>query len=197
MSLLRELFGPSKEEVWRQLSAESDAQYIEGGFWKGDKVQAQHAEWTVTLDTYVISNGKSSIPFTRMRAPFKNPEAFRFTIYRHGFFSEMAKWFGMQDVAVGYATFDDNFIIKGSDEAKLRRLFANARIRALIEAQPEIHFTLKHPEVYFGGKDSVDVDVLEFVVAGVIKDITRLKLLYELFAETLDELCRIRAVTGK
>jgi hypothetical protein len=30
-------------------------------------------------------------------------------------------------------------------------------------------------------------------VVGVIKDIERLKLLYELFAETLEQLCRIGA----
>jgi hypothetical protein len=35
------------------------------------------------------------------------------------------------------------------------------------------------------------VDELHFTVVGVIKDIARLKLLYELFAETLNELCRI------
>ena len=33
------------------------------------------------------------------------------------------------------------------------------------------------------------VDELYFNVAGVIKDLDRLKLLYELFAETLDQLC--------
>jgi hypothetical protein len=28
-------FGPSKDEVWRQLSQEIGAEYIEGGLWKG------------------------------------------------------------------------------------------------------------------------------------------------------------------
>jgi hypothetical protein len=32
-------------------------------------------------------------------------------------------------------------------------------------------------------------------VAGVIKDVDRLKLLYDLFAETLEELCRIGAAS--
>jgi hypothetical protein len=35
------------------------------------------------------------------------------------------------------------------------------------------------------------VDELHFEVVGVIKDIDRLKLLFELFSETLDELCRM------
>jgi hypothetical protein len=35
------------------------------------------------------------------------------------------------------------------------------------------------------------VDELYFQVVGVIKDVEQLKLLYALFAETLDQLCRI------
>lgn len=36
-----------------------------------------------------------------------------------------------------------------------------------------------------------DADTLEFHVPGIITDIERLKLLFDLFAETLDALCRI------
>src|SRR5688572_29157202 len=86
MSVLRQLFGPSGKEIWRQLSEETGARYKEGGFWKGDKVQVTHGEWTVTLDVFVVSTGKSTITYTRMRAPFMNPDGFRFRIYRRGFF---------------------------------------------------------------------------------------------------------------
>ena len=41
------------------------------------------------------------------------------------------------------------------------------------------------------------VDELHFTVVGIIKDIDRLKLLYELFAETLDQLCRMGAAYEK
>jgi hypothetical protein len=62
-------FGPSKYEVWRQLSEEIGAEVVQGGFWKGgSKVQAHVGPWTVTLDTYTVSSGHSLITFTRMRA---------------------------------------------------------------------------------------------------------------------------------
>src|ERR1035438_3281430 len=59
VTFMRNLFGPSTQEIWRQLCAEIGAQYVEGGFWKGDKVQAAHGPWTITLDTYTVSTGKS------------------------------------------------------------------------------------------------------------------------------------------
>jgi hypothetical protein len=193
MSIVRKLFGPSRKEIWTQLSEEMSARYVDGGFWKGDKVQATHGEWTVTLDTYAVSTGKATIVFTRMRAPFVNPDGFRFTVYRKGFFSDLGKLLGMQDIEIGDPRFDDDFIVKGSDETRVRALLSNARIRDLIAKQPQIQFTVKDDEGYFGPTFPEGVDELHFSVVGVIKDIERLKLLYELFAETLDQLCRMGA----
>lgn len=195
MGFLRQLFGPSREEIWRQLSSEIDAQYVEGGFWKGDKVQTRHEQWTITLDTYTVSHstGKthSSTTYTRIRAPYVNKDSFRFTIYRKGFFSDLGKMLGMQDVEVGYPEFDEAFIIKGNDEQKLRELFANERIRQLLEMQPAVHLTVKDDEGWFSKTFPEGVDELHFIVVGVIKDVERLKSLYYLFAEVLNQLCHI------
>ncbi len=195
MGILRQLFGPSREEIWRQLCSEIGAQYVDGGFWKGDKVQAHCGQWTVTLDTYTAthSDGKttSSTTYTRMRAPYVNKDGFRFTIYRKSIFSGLGKLLGMQDVEVGYPEFDEAFIIKGNDEAKLRALFANPRIRQLIEMQPSIYLTVKDDEGWFGTHFPEGVDELCFNVLGVIKDVEQLKSLYYLFAEMLNHLCHI------
>ena len=73
--------------------------------------------WTITLDTYTESTRRQShVTYTRMRAPYVNPEGFRFTIYRKGFFSDLGKLLGMQDIEVGDPEFDEAFIIKGNDE---------------------------------------------------------------------------------
>ncbi|HTD22054.1 MAG TPA: hypothetical protein VK738_05340 [Terriglobales bacterium] len=192
MGILRELFGPSKEEIWQQLSAEINGRYVAGGFWTGDKVEATHGQWTITLDVPVITVGRrTNNSLTRMRAPYVNPDGFRFMVYRRSVFSEIAQWFGMQDVKVGYEPFDHDFVIKGNDEAKLRLLFANARIRYLIAAQPDILFTVKDDEGWFEAPFPKGVDELYFEVMDDIEDLERLKLLYELFAETLDQLCHI------
>jgi len=191
MGTWRKLFGPSKEEIWRQLTTEIEGLYVPGGFWNGDKVQATHGEWTMTLDTYAVSTGKTTIVFTRMRAPYVNPDGFRFTVYRKGIFTDIAKRFGMQDVEVGDEAFDRDFVIKGTDEGKLRDLFANPRIRELLATKPELQLTVKDDEGWFGPSFPEGVDELYFALPGVIKDVERLKRLYALFGETLDQLCRM------
>jgi hypothetical protein len=184
-------FGPSKDEAWRQLSEDIGAEFVEGGFWKGNKVQAQVGTWTITLDTYTVHTQHSHVTYTRMRAPYVNPEGFRFTIYRKGIFSELGKLLGMQDIEVGDPDFDEAFIIKGSDEFRVRDLFADPQIRQIIQAQPKIRLEVKDSEGWFGPTFPEDVDELHFQVVEVIKDIERLKALFDLFAAVLDQLCRI------
>jgi len=191
MGVLRQIFGPSKDEVWKQVSSELGAEFVEAGFCRGSKLQVRVKEWTLTLDTYLVSTGKTAIPFTRMRAPYVNSDGFRFRIYRAGVFSELGKLLGMQDIEVGHSEFDRAFVIQGTDPVKVHLLFGNAEIRRLLEAQPTIKLEVKDDEGWFGTSFPEGVDELCFVVPGVIKDIQRLKLLYELFAETLNHLCHI------
>ncbi len=187
------MFGPSRKEVWRKLSQELDARYVDGGFWRGDKVTVDHGNWTVTLDTYTVSTGKVTVVYTRMRAPFVNPGGFRFNIYRKSVFSGIAKFFGMQDLEIGDPPFDQDFIIQATDELRVRALLANTTLRDLIVRQKDIAFSVKDDEGWFGSSFPEGVDELYFSVTGIIKDLDRLKLLYDLFAETLDELHRLGA----
>jgi hypothetical protein len=191
MGLLRQVFGPSKEEIWSQLSREIGAEYNEGGLFKAGKVILAYHEWEITLDTYTVSTGKSHITYTRMRAPYVNRDGFRFNIYRKSVFSWIGKLFGTQDVEVGDAFFDDQFIIQGEPEHLVRSLLTNERIRQLIYDQKDIHFEIKDDEGLFKKSFPEGVDMLYFQVVGVIKDKDRLKSLFDLFALVLDQLCRL------
>jgi hypothetical protein len=189
MGILREIFGPSKKEIWRSLSDQIGSEFKDGGFFSEDKVVARVKDWTLTLDTYTVSTGKTSITYTRMRAPYVNKDGFRFKIYRKGVFSEIGKMFGSQDVEIGFPEFDEDFIIKGNDEQKLRSLFANNKIRELIALQPDICLEVKDDEGWFATSFPEGVDELYFSVSGVIKDIELLKALFDLYGEVLNQMC--------
>src|ERR1700690_1109768 len=90
MGIWRDMFGPSKDEIWSQLSAQIGAQFEPGGFFKSGKVTLTHGQWEITLDTYTVSSGKSSTTFTRLPAPYVNADGFRFNVYTNGPFSQFA-----------------------------------------------------------------------------------------------------------
>lgn len=189
--MLREIFGPSKKEIWNELSEKINAKYVEGGFFGRDKVVTRSKEWTITLDTYTVSSGKSSTTYTRMRAPYVNKDGFKFKIYREGIFSELGKFLGMEDIEIGYPEFDANFIIKGNNKNKVKELFSNAQLQELIGFQPRLHLEVKDDEGWFGTEFPEGVDELYFQVVGVIKDMELLESLFELFSKVLDNLCII------
>jgi len=188
-------FGSGAEEVWGQLCKEIGGELVQNGRWKGSKVKLDVDPWTIVLDKHTVSDGENSTTYTRLRAPFLNPAGFRFEIHRKGPFSGLGKLLGMQDIEVGDAEFDEAYIIKSNDEATLRELLADLRIRQMIEGLPHVRLEIKDNEGWFGTKFPDDADELYLLVPGVIKDIALLKSLFSLFASMLDQLCRIRATT--
>jgi len=101
----------------------------------------------------------------------------------------------MQDIEIADPLFSEHFVVKANDETRVRAMLADPKVRDLIEQQPDIRFTVKDDEGYFGTTFPDGVDELSFQVCGVIKDVERLKLLFDLFAETLDRLCEIGSAT--
>jgi hypothetical protein len=97
----------------------------------------------------------------------------------------------MQDIEVGDPEFDEAFVIKGNDEVRVVNLFADAKVRRMIEDQPKIRLEVKDNESWFGPQFPENVDELRFQIVGVLKDIERLKALFDLFTAALDQLCRI------
>jgi hypothetical protein len=191
MGFGREIFGPGRKEVWSELSRLIGADYIDEGFFGKNKVMARVKEWTITLDTYTVSTGKATVTYTRMRAPYVNKDGIWFKIYKSGFFSELGKRLGMQDIETGFPEFDTEYIIKGNHEDKVRELFSKTSIQKLIELQPRFCLEVKDDEGWFGEEFPEGVDELYFSVAGEIKKIELLKALFELFADVLEYMCEI------
>lgn len=191
-------FGPGHEEVWQQFASTVGAEFTDGGWFGQDRVDFQWREWQITLDKYVVSHGKSSTTYSRIRAPYLNLDGFRFKIYRKGVFSDLGKQLGLvQDFQIGDPRFDDAFIVQGNDEAKVNLMLREFGLVALIEAQPEFSFEVKDDEGWFGATFPDGVDELYFIAHGLITEVEQLKKLFQLFCEVLDYLKRTGSAAGE
>lgn len=191
MGLLREIFGPSKGEIWSQLANDIGGQYEKGGILGTDALRYRAGQWEITLDTFIVSTGKSSATYTRMRAPFINKDGLYFKIYRECLFSAIGKMFGMQDIEIGNRDFDNGFIVKGNNADKVRLLLHDTQLILLMQQQPGICFGVKNDDGWFGSQFPRGVDELYFQCYGIIKDEARLKSLFEMFSITLQRLVQI------
>ncbi len=183
--------GSSKEDIWRKLADELHGKFIDGK-WSFDKVQVEHDCWTITLDSYAVVTGHVHIPMTRFRAPFVNPEGFRFSITRQDMFTGLQKIFGMQDIEIGADEFDHDFVIQANDEPKIKLLLQKESIREKLKDEEFGSFEVIDDEGWFSStKYPADTDLVIYTTTGEITDKDRLKKLFELFAQTLDQLCAI------
>lgn len=189
--VLRKLFGPSKEEVWARLADQIGARLEKGSWRTGSRLVADVPPWQIVLDTYTESNGETSATYTRMRAPYANRDGLRFNVYRTSIFTGLGKILGMQDIEIGDPWFDSAFVIQGNNEHQIRALLAHQRLRDLLHAQPHIRFGVNAGNGWFRRKYPPGVDELHFTCPGIVKDVERLRQLYDLFAEVLHLLCHI------
>lgn len=189
--MLRELFGPSKDEVWRALAQQVNGRFTEGGWFGHDNVQARVGDWLITLDTYTVSTGKSSHTYTRLRAPFVNRDGFHFVINRAGLLTPLAKFFGMQDLEIGEPFFDHHFVVRSNNPQKIGALLSNQRIRHLLMAQPQVSFQVQRDEGWFGPHYPAGVDQLYFQYGGIMTNLGALRAAFDLFSEVLNQLCHL------
>lgn len=190
--MFEEFFGPNRNELWRQLAAQIGATYELHPVWHTSWVRLQHRQWTIVLDVHY----QGKVNFTRMRARILNRDGFWFTIYPRGVVSTARKWLGMQDVVVGHERFDVDFIIQGNNEASLKALFDNAELRFLMESLPNVHFSIADHDHSFWGLPE-GIDELCLTTKDEMRDLVRLKLLFALFQETLDELRRLGTISAE
>lgn len=188
------LFGQDRKDIWEQLTKEINAHMIEGGSWNGDRIEVDHNKWTLYLETDTVPTGDTNITYTRMLAPFVSKDGLIFRIYKSSIFSGIGKILGMEDIQTGHDGFDDDFIIKGNHQDKIIQLFDNDHIRDLIISQPQLSLEIKSTE---GTSESDDQYELYFSHLGAITDLDRLKSLFDLFMEMLDELVRIGSASAK
>jgi hypothetical protein len=96
----------------------------------------------------------------------------------------------MQDIEIGDPLFDHEFVLQSNNEVKLRE-FLNPPLRELLRAQPRVLFQVKDDEGVFRQRFPNGVDELCFVAFGVVRDVDRLKGLFDLFSATLQRLCEV------
>lgn len=182
---------PEKRKAWKRFCEETGADFSREksrGLRKTDTIRSYYKNWIIKIDT--LKKGKKAT-ITRVRAAYLNADSFYFRIYREGLFQSLQKRMGLEDVVIGYPGFDEDFIIQGNDQRKLQQLFSKESIRRIISWQPDIHLKNEVDESWKTHEEGRGVSIMEFKVMGLISDLHRLKDLYTLFSELLDQMVEI------
>lgn len=191
MASLRERFADRENELWKKISDQLGGELTDQKGSRHDKVVAQVGQWTVTLDQHSEAGYRSEHIYTRLRAPFVNPDGLRFAVSHQSIFTNIGTLVGMQDIKVEHEPFDNMFRVQGSNPDKIKSLFDDDALRELVKLEPHINIQVRDAGNWFEDWFKDEVDELVVEVEGEVKDIDRLKRLFYLFARTLDDMCRL------
>lgn len=162
-----------------------NGRYVEGGFSKGPYMVFEHHCFEIVFDYHVVSTGKSTITYTRVRTAFKNPKEYKLKLGKEGFFSKVGKAFGGQDIEIGDEIFDQSHIIKSNDESMTTRLLNKFEIKSRINFKK--NFSLDIVQKNSMGIKSVEGESgLIFYTVGKLKHEVEVITLIELFRHILD-----------
>lgn len=188
MKFLADLFRNRRREAWLKAASVLGAEVTPGSWFAIEKIRLRHRNWTILLDGYYQSSGKSGHHVTRFRAPVQTPSNFRFSLVKKGFLQEIGLFFGMQDVKTGSLEFDEAFILQGQPDTLVADVWDSDELRGMAPALEGGQFG-----IVAGFWEPSKVE-LTFTCIGLIQDEHRLLMLFGLFRECLDQMCDLACI---
>lgn len=174
--------------IWQEFAKETNGTFKEGYSWRSDSTEIEYKNWKITFDNFTVWSGKYSSETTRIFAPIKLSDKFRFEIYREGFIRKIENLFGTQDIEIGYPEFDNAFTIKSNNEFKIKALLRNKDIQKLIKSLKKVNLQISDRKGIWEEKLPENEYELSYFADGVIHNLDTLKSLLQLFKLILDEL---------
>lgn len=170
---------PTEEQLWQQVIADfkEDPDPLE---YSAILEQQGHR---VILDIYNNhAVGFEAAAFTCFNTFLYNKNNFRFALRTKSFTDEVGKFFGMEDLILGFNAFDEKFIIKSNDEQKTVSLFADQHVRDTLLSLANISFgIIEYTMEDTNGKALF----LELKIENAITDPLQLREIYNAFFKTL------------
>lgn len=166
-------------EIWQQITDDfnKESDFLEY------RVMIEQQNRRVLLDIDIDLGGgfEGGYESTLLRSQIKSTEDFRFATHHESFIDEVGKFFGMQDVVVGFPEFDQKVIIKSNDETRVKSIFSDTSVRGVFQALDNYTFgVIMH---HLEGKDKSPC--LELNIDSAITDPVELKRIYCAFFKVL------------
>jgi hypothetical protein len=169
--------GTTEDEIWQQITPDIDEDTFEY------HALIQHADHEIILYIDIDAGGgfEGGYATTGFSTPISN-SSFKFAIHEEHFTDEIGKFFGMQDIEIGYPELDHHLIIKTNDEDKIKTLFADPLVREIFTTLENFDFGIHHHSI----DDSDEKQAfLELNIEDGITDIDSLRKLYHAFYTVL------------
>lgn len=182
MRTLKKITGDTTDTLWQQVSADlSDDNVYEYNV----LLVQDGREVELLLDIDPGGGFESGSALTAFSAAVPSEHDFHFALHHQDLIDSAGKFFGMQDVVIGYPEFDKAMIIKTNDRDRMQRIFSEVAVREILQSLRLFSLHLMQHHVA-GQKDKLSF--LELTIDEGITDPSVLRQLYEAFIRVLKKI---------
>jgi hypothetical protein len=182
METVKVISGNTEQELWPEIEADLAPEEVYD--YNVLLKQGGH-ETELIIDIDLGGGFEGGWEYTILKAPIATTNNFRFAIHDETFIDKVGKFFGMQDVVIGFEGLDRHLIVKSNDEGKVRSLFADADVRKVFASLDSFHCGIHtHHE---SGSDK-DQPFLELNIDEGINESAPLRRVYHAFYQLLTEI---------
>lgn len=170
--------GVTDDEIWSNLASDIG---VEDDLLTYDVIIKQ-GEASIRLYIDIDPGGgfEGGYEATQFSASLLADTDFRFAIHHEDFFDEVGKFFGMQDVEIGYPELDQQVVIKTNDEQKVKRVLDDPQVRTVLTTLEDFNFGIhKHT------LSNEQYPVLELNINQGITEVAALRDIYHAFYSVL------------
>lgn len=172
--------GRTEEEVWQQINAQflTNPDPLE---YRAVIVQEQR-KIVLEIDIDLGGGLESGYENTTLTAELPTTPAFRFAIHDKSFTDEIGKFFGMEDVEIGFTEFDKKLIVKTNNKLRVREIFSDEAVRKPFESLNDFTLGITYNN---NGGSARNAPFLEFQTETGITNTKQLKEIYHAFISIL------------
>lgn len=176
------LISGENDEIWRKISEDLDQK---DPLDYQVTISTSGRQVSLNIDIDLGGGFEGGYAVTSFSSLLHINESFRFAIHREDFIDEIGKFFGMQDVEIGYEEFDKKMLIKTNDADKVRFIFSDLEVRKVLQMLDNFSFGIANHHV---GDSHLKEPFLELVIEEGITDTDALKDIYNAFINVLNKI---------
>ena len=181
--------GEKEDEIWSQVR--SDLANIAYPFVYHANIRENDRIVSLTIEVDLGGGLESGFQYTSLTAPvplqfttmtsrLNQNKDFRFVLHDEDFIDKVGKFFGMEDVQIGYPEFDKKLIVKTNNSEKVKEIFADDQTRKLFETLGSFNMHISH----YDHEDKHSI--LELTIDRDITNAEELHKIYNVFIHVLN-----------
>jgi hypothetical protein len=170
-------------EIWKRIELDFNAD--PDVYEYSAVIEQQNHSVTLDIDIDLGGGFESGYALTRLVSNLKKFDHFKFSIHPQDFIDTVGKFFGMEDVELGYAEFDKKIVVKTNDAERAHTILSDSSMREVIQSLQDFTFHIGH---HHSHNTEVESAFLELRINDGILDVARLRVIYDAFVSVLDKI---------